>query len=251
MAYSLDDDNALIRYSRHIMLPQLGIEGQEKLQQAKVAVFGLGGLGSPVALYLAAAGVGELVLIDFDQVDLSNLQRQIIHTSSDIGLDKVESAANKIKEINPLITITTVNNKPELDQLSTIVSSVNVVVDGTDNFVSRFAINKLCVEQKKPLISGAAIRMEGQISTFRNDLDTAPCYRCLYSDQEELDEGCTTTGVLAPVVGIIGSIQALETIKVLTNIGATLTGKLMLFDGVSMEWRTMKLKKDPNCPVCS
>ncbi|MDQ7076161.1 MAG: molybdopterin-synthase adenylyltransferase MoeB [Gammaproteobacteria bacterium] len=244
------NDNQLLRYSRHIMLPQVGIEGQQRLLDSHVLLFGLGGLGAPIALYLAAAGVGKLTLVDFDHVELSNLQRQIIHSTEDIGKDKVQSAKESCQQLNPLIQIQTVSICPNEKQLLEFIARSDLVIDATDNFSSRFAINQACVTQKTPLISGAAIRMEGQVSVFRNDLDNSPCYRCLYSDTEEEAQTCSDNGVLAPLVGIIGSIQALEAIKVLMNIGTELNARLLILDALNMEWRTMKLRKDPNCSVC-
>ncbi|MDQ7015866.1 MAG: molybdopterin-synthase adenylyltransferase MoeB [Gammaproteobacteria bacterium] len=245
------NDAQLLRYSRHIMLPQVGIEGQRRLLKSHVLLFGLGGLGAPIALYLAASGVGKLTLVDFDHVELSNLQRQIIHSTKDIGKDKVQSAQESCQQLNPEIIIQTVSTYPKPQELLNFIASSDLVIDATDNFSSRFALNQACVMQKTPLVSGAAIRMEGQVSVFRNDLDNSPCYRCLYSDTGEESQTCSDNGVLAPLVGIIGSIQALEAIKVLMNIGTELNARLLILDALNMEWRSMKLRKDPNCPVCS
>jgi adenylyltransferase/sulfurtransferase len=244
------NDDQLLRYSRHILLPQVGIEGQERLRAARVLIVGMGGLGSPVALYLAASGVGHLVLVDHDHVEISNLQRQIVHTSASIGLAKVASAQQTLLGINPEITITTFGQRLDVDALMEQVGLADAVVDATDNFATRFALNRVCVAQKTPLISGAAIRMEGQVAVFRPDRPDSPCYRCLYKDMDELGETCSQTGVLAPVVGIIGSIQATETLKVLLDMGETLTGRLLLLDAYTMEWRSLRLHKDPQCPVC-
>lgn len=232
------------------MLPQIDIDGQEKLLASRVLIFGMGGLGSPVAMYLAAAGVGHLVLVDDDDVELSNLQRQIAHTTADIGLSKVESAKQTIQNLNPEIKVTIFNKRLDEKELATEVLTADIAIDGTDNFTSRFALNEQCVKNKTPLISGAAIRMEGQVSVF-NKTPNSPCYRCLYKDEGELDATCSNNGVLSPVVGIIGSIQANEALKVLLNIGETLDGKLLMFDALQMEWRTLKLKKDAQCPVCN
>lgn len=231
------------------MLPQIDIEGQEKLLASRVLIIGLGGLGSPVAMYLAAAGVGHLVLVDDDIVELSNLQRQIAHGTKDIGLSKVVSAKQTIQDLNPEITVTCYDKRLNEKELAAEVHAADVVVDGTDNFSSRFSLNFQCVKNKTPLISGAAIRMEGQVSVF-NKTPTSPCYRCLYKDEGELDATCSNNGVLSPVVGIIGSVQATETIKIILELGESLDGKLLLFDAFQMEWRTLKLKKDPKCPVC-
>jgi len=243
------NDEQLLRYSRQIMLPQVDIAGQEKLQASTVLIIGMGGLGSPVAMYLAAAGVGHLILVDHDKVDLSNLQRQIVHGQDDIGRLKITSAANTLMQLNPELRITSLDHKLSDEELRETTRNVDVVVDATDNFETRFAINRVCVETETPLISGAAIRMEGQVSVFLNR-PGSPCYRCLYREEGELDTSCSENGVLAPVVGIIGSIQATEAIKVLLNIGSTLDGKLLLLDALHMEWRTMTLKQDSECPVC-
>ncbi len=243
------DDHQLLRYSRQIMLPQLDVAGQQKLLDATALIIGLGGLGAPAAMYLAAAGVGHLVLVDFDKVELTNLQRQIIHHTDDIGRPKVESARTTLQRLNPETRLTLINHKLHGPELQQHVAEANVVLDGSDNFATRFAINAACVASGTPLVSGAAIRMEGQVAVYLND-GTGPCYRCLYKDEGELDERCSENGVLAPVVGIIGSIQATEAIKILTGMGETLHGRLMLLDAMQMEWRTLKLKKDPACPVC-
>lgn len=243
------EDKQLLRYSRQIMLPQIDVEGQEKLLTSRVLIIGMGGLGSPIAMYLTAAGVGHLVLVDDDVVELSNLQRQIAHGTSDIGLSKVESAKQTLENLNSEIKITTYAERLEGKKLSDEIVAADIVIDGTDNFTSRFALNACCVKNTTPLVSGAAIRMEGQVSIF-NKTPASPCYRCLYKDEGELDTSCSTNGVLSPVVGIIGSIQATEAIKVLLDIGECLDGKLLMLDAFQMEWRTLKLKKDPQCPVC-
>ena len=244
------NDEQLLRYSRQIMLPQIDIEGQEKLLASRVLIIGMGGLGSPIAMYLAAAGIGHLVLVDDDIVELSNLQRQIAHGNTDIGLSKVESAKQTVQLLNPEIKVTTYAERLDAQKLCDEITAADIVIDGTDNFTTRFALNKYCVKNKTPLVSGAAIRMEGQVSVFNKTPDS-PCYRCLYKDEGELDTSCSTNGVLSPVVGIIGSVQATEAIKVLLDIGETLDGKLLVLDALHMEWRTLKLKKDPSCPVCN
>lgn len=243
------NDEQLLRYSRQIMLPQVDVAGQEKLLASRVLIIGMGGLGSPVAMYLAAAGVGQLVLVDHDRVDLSNLQRQILHRHEDIGRPKIASAAETLMQLNPQLQITTLDHKLSDEELRETARNVDVVVDATDNFEIRFALNRVCVETGTPLVSGAAIRMEGQVSVFMNK-PGSPCYRCLYREEGELDVSCSENGVLAPVVGIIGSVQALEVIKILLNIGSTLDGKLLLLDALHMEWRTLTLKQDSECPVC-
>ena len=244
------NDDQLLRYSRQIMLPSIGIEGQEKLLNASVLIIGMGGLGSPVAMYLAAAGIGHLTLADFDKVDLSNLQRQIAHTTGSIGKPKVESARETLEGINPGCRIDTIDCALMDEALAEQIDSADLVVDCCDNFATRFAVNEACVTTATPLVSGAAIRTEGQVSVFIPGPEE-PCYRCLYGGEGEIEETCSENGVLAPVVGIIGSIQATEAIKVITGAGTTLNGKLMIMDALEMQWRTLKLKADPKCPVCS
>lgn len=245
------NDEQLLRYSRQIMLPEIDVPGQQKLLDSHVLIIGMGGLGSPVAMYLASAGIGQLTVVDDDKVELSNLQRQIAHNQNDIGKNKADSAKETLLSLNPDINVNVISHRLNEDELMTKVKKADVVIDATDNFTTRFAINRACVTTKTPLVSGAAIRMEAQVSVFNPQQANSPCYRCLYKEGEELDESCTETGVLAPLVGIIGSIQALETIKVLLEVGETLTGKLLLLDAKTMEWRSVKLKKDHDCPVCS
>jgi molybdopterin/thiamine biosynthesis adenylyltransferase len=244
------DDPQLLRYSRQILLPQVGIEGQQRLLGARVLIIGVGGLGSPVAMYLAASGVGQLVLVDHDKVELSNLQRQIVHTTEQLGISKVTSAQRMLAALNPEVQVTAIAGQLDPEALVEQVQAADAVVDCSDNFATRFALNRVCVANKTPLISGAAIRLEGQVAVFRPERADSPCYRCLYKDMDELGESCSQTGVLAPLVGIIGSIQATETIKVLLDIGETLTGRLLVLDALNMEWRSIKLRKDPDCPVC-
>lgn len=243
-----DDD--LLRYSRQILLPQFGIEGQERLRESSVLVVGLGGLGSPVALYLAAAGVGRLLLADFDRVDLSNLQRQILHTTDRIGQTKAESAKQSLQALNPSVELVTVEASLTPENLTERVAEVDLVVECSDNFATRFAVNAACQAARVPLVSGAAIRMEGQVTAFSGQ-PGGPCYRCLYPDEGSIDETCTANGVLAPLVGIIGSIQATEAIKILTGLGIPLFGRLLLLDAARMEWREVRLRPDPACTVCS
>jgi adenylyltransferase/sulfurtransferase len=243
------NDEQLLRYSRQIMLPAIGIEGQERLAAARALIIGLGGLGSPVAMYLAAAGVGTLVLVDFDRVDLTNLQRQVIHTTPRIGTPKVDSARQTLQALNPETRILTIDQALEGEALSEQVAQADVVIDGSDNFTTRFAVNASCRARRTPLVSGAAIRMEGQVSVFTGQPGT-PCYHCLYPEEGQLDESCSANGVLAPLVGVIGSIQAIEAIKLLSGAGEPLVGRLLLFDALQMEWRSVKLKADPACPVC-
>jgi len=243
------NDDQLLRYSRHILLPQCDIAGQEKLLSSHALIIGLGGLGSPAALYLAASGVGELTFIDFDTVEVSNLQRQIAHQTKDCGTSKVESAKQSALALNPEIKVNTINKKLDSDELQTIISKVDIVLDCSDNFSTRFMINKCCVEEATTLVSGAAIRMDGQVSVF-NQHASSPCYHCLYKDNGDSEERCSENGVLAPVVGIIGCIQATEAIKVLTGIGNTLDSRVLILDASTMEWRNIKLQKDPTCTVC-
>lgn len=243
-------DEQLLRYSRQIMLPAMDIDGQERLLAAKALIIGLGGLGSPAAMYLAAAGVGGLTLVDFDVVDLSNLQRQIVHTTHSIGLPKVESAQATIQALNPDTQVHTINQKLDEQTLAQEVKAADVVLDCSDNFQTRFLLNALCVELQVPLVSGAAIRMEAQLSVFDSRDKSNPCYHCLYGNMGEADLSCSENGVLSPLVGVIGAMQALEAIKVLAQLGEPLVGKLMIFDAMDSSWRTIKLKKDPSCTVC-
>lgn len=244
------NDSQLLRYSRQILLPQLDIQGQEKLQDATALIVGLGGLGSPVALYLAAAGVGKLILVDDDQVELSNLQRQIVHTEKAIGKNKAASAGRTLKNINS--DVHTEIFKQRLDDVSLAkrISSSDVVLDCTDNFTTRKQINALCVQTKTPLVSGAAIRLEGQVSVFDMRDNSCPCYECLYQIHDEEELSCVEAGVLSTVVGVVGTCQAHEAIKVLASLGRPLKGELAMFDGMSGKWRYLTLKKDPQCPVC-
>jgi len=245
------DDAQLLRYSRHILLPQIGIDGQEKLLKARALVVGLGGLGSPVAIYLAASGVGHLVLVDDDAVDLTNLQRQIIHDNDAIGMPKVASAERHLKALNPDVGVTTINRRLDDAGLAAAVAAADVVIDTSDNFPTRFAVNRACVAAKRPLVSGAVTRFEGQVAVFRPDRPDGSCYRCLYHETDEPGEPCVQFGVLAPAAGVIGSLQATEALKLLMGIGETLTGRMLLVDALAMEWRELRLRKDPRCPVCA
>ncbi|HIE00540.1 MAG TPA: molybdopterin-synthase adenylyltransferase MoeB [Thiotrichaceae bacterium] len=245
------DDTQLLRYSRQILLPQVDVKGQQQLALSKVLIVGLGGLGSPVAMYLAAAGVGHLVLADCDRVELSNLQRQIVHDTGQIGQFKTLSAQTTLKALNPDVQITVLNQCIDQAALDKLVPFVDVVVDGSDNFATRFAINAACVQGGIPLVSGAALRWHGQVAVFLPADSRSPCYRCLYDDNAAETEICSEAGILAPTVGVIGSVQAVEVIKVLLGMGESLCGKLLLFDAHSLQWRTLRLPKDPACPVCS
>ena len=243
------NDDQLLRYARHIMLPEIDVEGQEKLLAAKVLVVGLGGLGSPVSLYLAASGIGSLTLADFDTVDLSNLQRQIVHKTSSIGDLKTESARQTLLEINPGIEIRTIGDLLTIEQLEAETARADVVVDCTDNFEVRYAINDACLKSKTVLVSGAAVRMEGQLMVVDPTDSEMPCYRCLYGDAGETELNCATTGIVAAVVGTVGTLQALETIKLITAVGESLAGYLLTWDAKYMNWRKLKLPKNPDC-IC-
>lgn len=243
------NDDQLLRYSRQIMLPQVDIEGQERLLAANVLIVGLGGLGSPVALYLAAAGVGHLILADHDTVDLSNLQRQIAHHTASVGTSKVESAAASIRALNPDTRITLINARLEGDALTRAIEGADLVVDGTDNFLVRYAINDACFAAGKPLVSGAAIRTEGQVAVFDPRVADAPCYRCLFLHGDDEALNCSENGVAAPLVGIIGSVQAMEAWKLITQSGSPLVGHVLYLDALAMEWHKLRLRRNPACPV--
>lgn len=246
------NDDQLLRYSRHILLPQIGIRGQEKLIKSRALIIGLGGLGSPAAMYLAASGIGELIICDNDNVDLTNLQRQTIHKTESIGTPKVQSATRELSKINPDVNIVSVQEYVNEKKLQKLITEVDIVIDTSDNFTTRHAINQVCVIHKKPLISGAVIRFNGQITVFNLSKSNSPCYHCLFpkcGDNEDMR--CAVMGVLSPLAGVIGCIQATEAIKILLNIGKTLNGRLILLDGLTMEWRSVKLNKDPACSICS
>ncbi|AZZ46455.1 molybdopterin-synthase adenylyltransferase MoeB [Pseudomonadaceae bacterium SI-3] len=243
-------DDELLRYSRQILLRQVDIEGQLKLKQSRVLIVGLGGLGSPVALYLAAAGVGELHLADFDQLDLTNLQRQIAHDTPSVGLHKVDSAMARLSALNPLVKLVPHRAAMDADTLGAAVAAVDLVLDCTDNFAVREAVNAACVAAVKPLVSGAAIRLEGQLSVFDPRVESSPCYHCLYGHGTEAELTCSEAGVLGPVVGMVGSLQALEAIKLLVGFGEPLIGRLLLVDALSSRFRELKVKRDPACAVC-
>lgn len=244
-------DEALLRYSRQIMLPELDVAGQQKLVDATVLIIGMGGLGCPAAMYLAAAGVGHLVIADDDAVELTNLQRQIAHSEKDIGSPKVASAEASLQGLNPEVSITAIPERVSGSRLLELVEKADVVVDACDNFATRFAVNQSCIEAGKPLVSGAAIRLEGQVTVFDSRDANSPCYQCLYQAGDDDDVSCASNGVMAPVVGIIGSVQALETIKLIAGVGTPLVGRLLLFDGLAMSWREMKLPRDPGCQACA
>jgi molybdopterin/thiamine biosynthesis adenylyltransferase len=254
------DDNQLLRYSRHILLDEIGIEGQQRLLAGRALVIGAGGLGSPAAMYLASAGVGHITIIDNDQVDLTNLQRQIAHNMERVGQPKAESARQTLLAINPGINVTALVERADAARLSELVSQSDVVLDCTDNFATRHAVNRACVAHRVPLVSGAAIRFDAQISVFDprgHDDDgqagaALPCYSCLFpEDQAFEDVACSTMGVFAPLVGVIGAMQAAEALKLLMGIGEPLSGRLLLLDGLRMEWTSIKIARNDACPVCA
>jgi adenylyltransferase/sulfurtransferase len=246
------DDEALLRYSRHILLPQVGIEGQERLINARALVLGAGGLGSPAALYLASAGIGTLVLADGDTVDLTNLQRQILHRTASIGKPKVLSGATTLAEINPGCRVIPLQERLAGARLEEEVAAADVVLDCSDNFATRHAANRACVKYRKPLVSGAAIRFDGQIAVFDTRRNDAPCYHCLFPEAEEVEEvRCAVMGVFAPITGIVGATQAAEALKLVIGCGEPLAGRLLLLDGLAMEWRSIAVPRDPACAVCA
>lgn len=245
------NDDELLRYSRHILLDGFDIEGQLALKNSHALIIGAGGLGCPAALYLASSGVGTITLCDDDEVELSNLQRQIAHGNNDIGKSKVDSLAQSLHEINPLVSVHPIHARLTGEALAQAVNAADVVLDCSDNFTTRFAINKACIEAKTPLVSAAAIRTEAQLSVFDSREASSPCYNCLYQEQDNENLNCIDNGVLAPVVGMMGSWQALEAVKVLSGFGETLIGKLLVLDLKYAQTRQLKLKKDPNCPSCS
>lgn len=248
------NEEQLERYCRHILLPEIDIAGQEKLLQSRVLIIGVGGLGAPVAMYLASSGIGHLIICDDDQVELNNIQRQIIYRTRDIGQHKVDAARKTLNDINPGIKIETLGKRQNSANLSEQVRRADVIIDCSDNFVTRFEINSACVNEKKPQISGAVVRFAGQVCVFRNDLYQGPCYRCLYPDlvnEHQQTETCRQTGVLAPVAGIIGTIVCSEALKLLLDIGNINKPYLLKFDALRMALRKTSLVKDPKCPVCS
>lgn len=244
-------DDQLLRYSRHILLDALGIEGQSRILATHALVVGAGGLGSPAALYLASAGVGKMTLVDDDTVDFTNLQRQILHTQARVGMAKAESGRQALDAINSEIEIVPLQQRLSGAALDALVATVDIVLDCSDNFATRHAINRACVHHKKPLVSGAAIRFDGQISVYDLRRDDSPCYHCLFPESDEVEEvRCAVMGVFAPLTGIIGTMQAAEALKLAAGIGESLTGRLLLLDALDMEWRTVKFRKDAGCAVC-
>jgi molybdopterin/thiamine biosynthesis adenylyltransferase len=245
------NDQQLLRYSRHILLPQIDVDGQERLLAARVLVVGAGGLGSPAALYLASAGVGQITLADGDTVDATNLQRQILHRESSIGQAKAESGQLRLDEINPECHVRPLTERLEGARLADEVAAADVVLDCSDNFATRHAINRACVQHATPLVSGAAIRFDGQISVFDARQPTAPCYHCLFPEAQDVEEiRCAVMGVFAPLTGIIGSMQAAEALKLIIGCGQPLAGRLLLLDSLTMTWRSITIPRDPGCAVC-
>ena len=246
------DDAQLLRYSRHILLNELGIDGQEKLLASHALVIGAGGLGSPVSLYLGSAGVGHITVVDHDQVDATNLQRQIAHTLDRVGQDKAESVRTAIAQINPDVRVTPITQRADAALLNTLVAQADVVIDCCDNFETRHAVNRACVQHGKPLVSGAAIRMDGQVSVFDSTQSDAPCYACIFPPEQAPEETrCATMGVFAPLVGIIGSVQAAEALKILSGMGSHMAGRLLMLDGRDLSWTDIHMGRNAQCPVCA
>jgi len=244
-------DEQLLRYSRHILLDALGIEGQQRILDSHALIVGAGGLGSPAALYLASAGIGRITLVDDDVVDLTNLQRQILHTEARVGMAKAESGRLALAALNPAVDVVPLQSRLAGAELDALVGSADLVLDCSDNFTTRHAINRACVHHRKPLISGAAIRFDGQVSVYDLARDDAPCYHCLFPEAEDVEEvRCAVMGVFAPLTGIVGTMQAAEALKLVAGIGESLNGRLLLLDALNMEWRKVKFRRDPDCAVC-
>ena len=245
------DDGQLLRYSRHILLSELGVDAQERFAAAHALIVGIGGLGNPVAQFLAAAGVGTLTLVDADRVDLTNLQRQILFDTASVGRPKVDAASARIAAVNAEVRVVTVPVRAGDTELASLAAGTDIVIDCSDNFATRHAINRACVHAAKPLVSGAAIRFDGQVAVFDMRDPESPCYHCLFGEGDEFEETrCATLGVFAPLVGIVGATQAAEALKIIGGVGQTLVGRLLLVDALTMEWRELRVLKDPRCPVC-
>jgi molybdopterin/thiamine biosynthesis adenylyltransferase len=246
------DDAQLLRYSRHILLDELGPDAQSRFGAARALIVGVGGLGAPAAQFLASAGVGRLTLCDPDRVDLTNLQRQILYDGDDVGVQKVDAARARLAEINPEVTVVAIPARVGPDELARLVADADVVLDCSDNFVTRHAINRACVHASRPLVSGAALRFDGQLAVFDPRDPHSPCYHCLFGEGDELEETrCATMGVFAPLVGIVGSTQAAEALKLLAGVGRSLAGRLLLLDALTMQWRELAVPRDPQCSVCA
>ncbi len=245
------NDEQLLRYSRHILLPEIGVEGQERLRAARALVIGAGGLGCPAALYLATSGIGRLTIADGDQVDLTNLQRQILYRTESVGTPKVEAARATLGAVNPEVEVIALQARVAADAMARLVGDTDVVLDCSDNFATRHALNRACVALRKPLVSGAAIRFDAQVTVFDLRRPEAPCYACLFPEEGEVEEvQCAVMGVFAPLTGIAGALQAMEAIKLIAGVGESLGGRLLLLDARNAEWRTVKVTKDPACGVC-
>lgn len=244
------NDEQLLRYSRHVLLNEIGVEGQERIRSATMLVVGAGGLGSPAAYYLASAGVARILLVDGDRVDLTNLQRQILHTTDRVGTPKAESGQATLAAINPDVEVVPIVRRVEADEFEALIREATVVLDCTDNFATRHAINRACVKHRRPLVSGAAIRFDGQIAVFDLRQPGSPCYACLFPPGDAEDELCAIMGVFAPVTGIIGTIQAAEALKLAAHVGETLQGRLLMLDALAMRWHSVRIARDPGCPVC-
>ena len=245
------NDQQLLRYSRHILLDEIGIEGQERILAAHVLIIGAGGLGSPAALFLGSAGVGQITLVDDDEVDLTNLQRQIAHTTARVGQPKVRSAATAVQAINPEVTVHCVQARADAALLDTLVAQATVVLDCSDNYATRHAINAACVRQRKPLVAGAAIRFDGQVTVVDPRNPDSPCYACLFAPSADFEEvQCSTMGVFAPLVGVIGAMQAAEALKLIAQAGPSLAGRLLMLDARHMQWSSLNLRRDAQCSVC-
>lgn len=244
------DDQELLRYSRHILLNEIGVEGQQRLRDARMLIIGAGGLGSPAAFYLAAAGVGSITLVDGDRVDLTNLQRQILHTTARIGQPKALSGQTTLREINPQVEVVPVAQRADEAQLHELVGAATIVLDCSDNFSTRHAVNRACVHHRRPLVSGAAIRFDGQLAVFDLARPHGPCYACLFPEGAGEDELCSVMGVFAPLTGIVGTMQAAEALKLAAGAGESLSGRLLLLDSLTMTFRTLRVPRDPGCPVC-
>ena len=245
------DDPQLLRYSRHILLDELGPDAQARFGAAHALVVGVGGLGGPVAQFLTAAGVGTITLCDADRVDLTNLQRQILYATGDIGRSKVDAAAARLAAVNPDVTLHRVPARVGGEELAALTAAADVVIDCCDNFETRHAVNRACVAHRKPLVSGAAIRFDGQVAVFDVRDPASPCYHCLFGEGDELEETrCATMGVFAPLVGIVGATQAAEALKLVSGVGESLAGRLLLLDALAMQWREMRVPRDPTCPAC-
>ena len=246
------NDEQLLRYSRHILLDPIGIDGQIRIRESRLLIVGAGGLGSPAALYLASAGVGKIILADGDTVDLTNLQRQILHGQSSLGLAKALSGQTALARINPEVAVVPITERLAGQQLEALVADVDAVLDCCDNFDTRHAVNRACVAYRVPLISGAAIRFSGQVAVFDARRADSPCYHCLFPEGEDAEEmRCAVTGVFAPLTGIIGATQAAEALKLISGAGQSLVGRLLLLDALNMEWRSVRYGKDPHCAVCA